>query len=211
MKLHSFEIQSKIARKGKRAAKITLKTGDVVESKTNNDKATERDELLEARSLYAIEGLKYEYQFSMFLPDDFPILPVRLVIAQWRQSCPFCACSEYSPILALRYVSGKLFITLQSDSVRRTLYELDEEMRNRWLDFRFQIRFSKQNDGEVVVFLNDKEVVNYKGKTSYSDSCGFLSKQNRYYFKMGLYRDRITEPMSIYIDEYSKREIKDKR
>jgi len=207
MEQRSFEIQSKITRKGKSTAKITLNTGDIVEAATAKNKSSERDELMESSSLYAIESSGYEYQFSMFLPDSFPIVPVRLVIAQWKQYCPLCSCSEYSPILAVRYVSGKLFITLQTDSVRHTLYELKEEIRNRWLDFRFQIRFSRQSDGEVKAFLNDKEVVNYKGITSYSESCGFLSKKNRYYFKMGLYRDQMPKSMSIYIDEYSKKEI----
>jgi hypothetical protein len=207
MELHSFEVQSKIARKGTGAAKITLNTGDVVETATDKDKASERDELMEIHSLYSVENFKYEYQFSMLLPEEFPIVPVRLVIAQWKQYCPLCSCSEYSPILAVRYTSGKLFITLQTDSGRRTLYELNEDIRNRWLDFRFQVRFSRQSDGEVRAFINNKEIINYTGITSYSEHCGFFSKQNRYYFKMGLYRDRMLEPMTIYIDEYRKKEI----
>jgi hypothetical protein len=208
MEPHSFEIQSRIVRKGTSAAKITLRTGDVVEPGTDKSKPTERDEMLEASSLVSVERTKYEYQFSMFLPDSFPIVPVRLVIAQWKQYCPEGQpCSDDSPVLAVRYVSGKLFITLQTDSVHRTLYELNDEIRNRWLDFKFQIRFSKQSDGEVKVFLNETEIINYKGITSYSESHGYFSKNNRYYFKMGLYRDRMSEPMSIYIDEYRKKEM----
>lgn len=203
----SYEIQSKIVRNGKRAAKITVRYGDKAEPSNGIDKATERDELLESRLLYAVEDIKYEYQFSMFLPDSFPILPVRLVLAQWRQDCPFCDCNKYNPILALRYVSGRLFITLQIDSVRHLLYELNEEIRGRWLDFRFEVKFSKQNNGEVIAFLNEKEIINYKGVTSYSNNCRILSAKNKYYFKMGLYRDRIYQPMTIYLDEYRKRKI----
>jgi len=203
----SLQIQSKIVRNGKRAAKITVRYGDKVEASNGADKATERDELLESRLLYAVEDVKYEYQFSMFLPDSFPILPVRLVIAQWRQDCPFCECKKKGPILALRYVSGRLFITLQADSVRQLLYEQNEEIRGRWLDFRFDVKFSKQNNGEVIAFLNENKIVNYKGVTSYSNNCRILSTKNKYYFKMGLYRDRIYEPMSIYIDKYRKRKI----
>jgi len=207
MEHHSFEIQSMIVREGKSAAKITLRTGDVVEQATSKDKASERDELMETNSLFSVEGVKYEYQFSLFLPDSFPILPVRLVIAQWKQFCPMCACSEYSPILAVRFMSGRLFITLQTDSIRQTLYEINDEIRNRWLDFKFQIRFSKHADGEVKAFLNNNQIIDFKGITSYSESCGIFSKENRYYFKMGLYRDRIPEPMSIFIDEYRKKEL----
>jgi len=205
----SFEFQSAIARKGRSAIKITLRTGDKPEAATVKDKATERDELLENTSLYAVEGSKYEYRFSMFLPDSFPITKTRLVIAQWKQFCEHCACTDYSPILALRYVSGILFITLQTNPAvkRDTLFQMKDEFRNRWLDFRFRVRFSKQKDGEVNAFLNDKEIVNYHGVTSYPDDCIWLSTENKYYFKMGLYRDKMPEPMWIYIDEYQKKEI----
>ena len=65
-------------------------------------------------------------------------------------------------ILAIRYQSGKLFITLTTDSGRRRLYELNDEIRNRWLDFKFQVRFSNQSDGEIEAFLNDKNIITYK-------------------------------------------------
>jgi hypothetical protein len=208
MESNSFEIQSNIVRNGKGAAKITLRAGDIAAPGDGKDLPTERDELLEAGFLESIEGIKYEFQFSMFLPDSFPIVPVRLVIAQWKQDCPGKApCSKYSPVLAIRYVSGRLFVTLQTDSTRKTLYELNEEVRNQWLDFKFQVRFSRQNDGEIEAFLNGKEIVNYKGITSYPDGRANPSEKNRYYFKMGLYRDRMLVPMTIYIDEYSKKEI----
>ena len=210
MEPKSFEIQSKIVHTGKGAAKIKLSAGDIAAPGNGNDLPTERDELLETDSLESIEGGKYEYQFSMFLPESFPIVPVRLVIAQWKQDCSANApCAKYSPVLAIRYVSGKLFVTLQIDSLRKTLYEHNGEIRNRWLAFKFRARFSRQNDGEVKAFLNEKEIVNYKGITSYPDGHPNPAKKNRYYFKMGLYRDRMPEPMSIYIDEYRKKEIRE--
>jgi glucose-6-phosphate 1-dehydrogenase len=63
-------------------------------------------------------------------------------------------------------------------------------------------------DGEIKAFLNDKEIINYNGITSYTENSGYASK-SRYYFKMGLYRDIMQEPMTIYIDEYRKREMTD--
>jgi len=207
MEIKSFEIQSTIVRKGKSAAKITIHTGDKTETGTGTSANSERDELLEDRSLVSIEGSKYEYKFSMFLPETFPIVSTRLVIAQWKQYCPSGqACSDDSPVVAIRYQSGKLFVTLQTDSGRVTLYTLKDEIRNRWLDFKFQIRFSKQNNGEILAFLNDQEIVHFNGIVSYSENRGYLSK-NWYYFKMGLYRNIMPEPMTIYIDEYSKKEI----
>jgi hypothetical protein len=207
MEQDAFVIQSKIVHSGKNAAKITLKYGDKVESNNGKDKDSERDELMESRKLYAVEDIKYEYQFSMLLPDSFPILPVRLVIAQWKQDCPLCSCENYSPVLALRYESGRLFITLQTDSGRHELYNTNEEIRGRWLNFKFLVRFSKSKNGEVIAFLDNKKVVDYKGVTSYSNDCRILSTKNKYFFKMGLYRDRISEPMIIFIDDYKKNRL----
>jgi hypothetical protein len=207
MELRSFEIQSAIVRRGNNASKITLRTGDVVEAGNDSSLASERDELEEAKYLNSVEDKKYQYEFSLFLPADFPIVPTRLIIAQWKQRCPRNSCSDDSPILAIRYQSGKLMITLNNDSGRHRLYELKEEARNRWLDFRFLIRFSKDS-GEITTFLNEQNIVNYKGVTSYSIKRGYDPGNNHYYFKMGLYRDRMPEPMVIYIDEYRKREIK---
>lgn len=206
MTAHSFEIQSVIFRKGHHAAKITLRSGDVSEAGNAKSLPTERDELQEKESLFSAEGVEYEYRFSMFIPEKFPIVKTRLVIAQWKQVCPGGICSDDSPIIAIRYVAGKLFITHTTDTGRDTLFQTNDEIRNRWLDFRFRIRFSKQNNGKIEAYLNDKEIINYKGVLSYSEIRGYTSV-NRYYFKMGLYRDIMTEPMTIYLDEYSKQEI----
>jgi Polysaccharide lyase len=205
----SLEIQSDVVCKGKRAAKITLRTGDIYEPGTGKSAPTERDELEETGFLESVAGIKYEYQFSMFIPQSFPIVNTRLVIAQWKQNCPHgAACSDDSPVVAIRYVAGELYITLRTDSGSQTLYKTDNDVRNQWLNFRFQIRFSRQSNGEIKAFMNDNEIINYKGITSYSEARGYASK-SRYYFKMGLYRDIMQEPMTIYIDEYRKREMTD--
>lgn len=207
MEMRSLEFQSQIVHSGHSAARITLHTGDVVEAGNDSSKASERDELREADYLMSKEGAAYRFQFSMFLPDSFPIVPTRLVIAQWKQKCPADQCSDDSPVLAVRYVSSKLFITLNTDKGRTVLYELTDEVRNKWLNFRFDIRFSQQADGEVQAYLNNQQIINYNGLTSYTSSRGYKRTANKYYFKMGLYRDRMPEPMTIYIDDYMKKEL----
>jgi hypothetical protein len=209
MEPNSIEFQSEIVRKGKSAAKITVRTNDTFEAGNAQSAPTERDELLQSALYAPYEGLKYEYEFSMFLPKDFPIVNTRLVFAQWKQYCQRgekSLCSDDSPVIALRYVGGELYITLNTDSAVTKLYRRKEEIRNKWLDFRFLIRFSRQTNGEIEVFLNNNEIINYKGVTSYSESHGYPPK-SLYYFKMGLYRDIMAEPMTIYIDEFSMKEI----
>ena len=170
---------------------------------------TERDELKEAGRLMSQESEAYEYSFSMFLPADFPIVPVRLVIAQWKQNCPDRRpCDDDSPVLAVRYVSKVLSITKNIGGKQTVLYEEKSEFRNRWLDFKFQARFSPSETGRVKAWLGDKQLVDYQGVTGNAENAatGYPSP-SYFYFKMGLYRDLMAEPMTIYIDEYRKRQL----
>lgn len=206
----AVETQTNIFRTGHSAAKITVRPQDKFEAGINGSKDSERDELLEARTLTSQENHNYEFSFSMFMPTNFPIVPVRLVIAQWKQFCPGGNCSDDSPVAAIRYVSGKLKITHQTGPEQATLFETKEELRGRWLDFKFQIRFTTNSTGRIKAWLNERPVVDYTGVTAYpEDAKTSYPHPSRFYFKMGLYRDLMAEPMTIYIDEYRKKELPD--
>ena len=205
----AVQMQTNIFRAGRGAAKITLHAHDKFEAEINGSRDSERDELLETRKLTSKENQAYEFSFSMFIPTDFPIVPTRLVIAQWKQYCPRSGnCSDNSPVLAIRYISGVLRITHQIGPHQTTLFETKEDLRDKWLNFRFQIRFSTTENGQVKAWLGDKQVVDYKGLNAYpeNDQAGYANP-SRFYFKMGLYRDVMPEPMTIYIDEYRKKEL----
>jgi hypothetical protein len=145
----------------------------------------------------------------MFLPADFPIVPVRLVLAQWKQDCDGRdPCADDSPVIAVRYVAGTLRITRQAGRHASTLFETSEEMRARWNDFVFRIRFTPRDEGLLQAWLNGRQVADYRGVTAYPETraTGYASP-SRFYFKMGLYRDLMAQPMTIYLDEYRKREL----
>ena len=200
-------MQTNIFRAGHGAAKITLRARDTFEAGINGSNDSERDELMEAKKLTSKENEAYEFSFSMFLPTNFPIVPTRLVIAQWKQCCPN-GVSDDSPVVAVRYVSGALKITHQTGPHQMTLFETNTELRGQWLDFRFQMRFSTNTTGRIKAWLNDKAVVDYTGVNAYpeNEKTGYLNP-SRFYFKMGLYRDLMAEPMTIYIDEYRKKQL----
>jgi hypothetical protein len=203
----AFKTETDIVRNGKYAAMITLRPGDMFESGEGQSNDSERDELREANRLISVEDKVYEYKFSLFLPDTFPVVPVRLVIAQWKQYCGGNKiCSDDSPVMAIRYVSGRLYITMRTDTLNTTVFQTTEEVRNRWLDFKFKVRFSRSENGFVEAWLNEKQIINAKGVNCYSSRRGYGDK-SCFYFKMGLYRDLMKVPMSIYIDEYSKKEL----
>lgn len=200
----AFEIQSDYVRSGKSAAKLILHQGDQIEEEKGT--ILERAELREPKKLMSQENLNYSYSFSIFLPPDFPIVPTRLVIAQWKQSCESGTCDPNNPVIALRYESGEFRITLQAGPEKITLYSQQETIINYWLDFKFNIRFSRNQDGCILAWLNGKEIINYEGMTAYSQTYGYPAPGN-FYFKIGLYRDQMPQTMTIYIDDYKKQQL----
>ncbi|MGB7749026.1 MAG: hypothetical protein WBN75_17245, partial [Verrucomicrobiia bacterium] len=60
----------------------------------------------------------------------------------------------------------------------------------------------------IKAWLNDKAVVDYTGVNAYPENAATsYPNPGRFYFKMGLYRDLMAEPMTLYIDEYRKRQL----
>ena len=45
-----------------------------------------------------------------------------------------------------------------------------EEFRNQWLDFKFQIRFSINQNGRIKAWLGDKQVNDYRGVNAYPEN-----------------------------------------
>jgi Polysaccharide lyase len=207
----ALTLQSAIVRAGHGAVRITLHPRDVFEPGADGDKDSERDELLEASRLTSRENIAYEYSWSMYLPADFPIVPVRLVVAQWKQYCgsDTAPCSDDSPVLAVRYIDGVLRITQSFGRSEKTvLYEEKRDLRGHWLDLRFQARFTPQSNGRIKAWLDNKQVVDYTGVTANPESAATgYPAPGFFYFKMGLYRDVMPQPMTLYLDEYRKRQL----
>jgi hypothetical protein len=195
-------MQSDVVRDGRQAARITLKAGDQIADESGSD--LERAELEEARAQESVADQTYRYSFSLFLPRDFPVVPTRLVLAQWKQRCRLESCTPDNPTVALRYENGELFITHQTTSERRELYRTTREVRGRWLDVHFELRFTRASTGLIKVWLDGVPVVDYAGVNAYPADAGY---DDRFYFKVGLYRDRMTQPMTMFVDEYRKRQF----
>jgi hypothetical protein len=202
----SVESQGSVVRAGHRALAITVRDNDRYEAASEGGAATERDELMESWWLYARSGRSYAYSFSLNLPADFPRTSERLVLAQWRQLCEAKHCEPDRPIIAIRYEDGRLQITKQDEERKVVLYQGQEDVRGRWLDFRFAVRFSSDDSGGIEATLNRQSIVSYKGSTLFRSGPGYSSNA-LIYFKTGLYRDALHRaPWTIYVDEYRKDE-----
>ncbi len=193
-------IQSTQVRSGPAALEITLRPDDPSPEISAGD--SERDELQEADRFNAQEGEVHEYRFSIRIPADFPIVDRRLVIAQWKQDTHGRSVKVDNPVVALRYVGGELSATVQDSAEKRIIGRLKEDLRDRWLDLVVRIRHSRAA-GFVSINVNGKRLADYHGPTAYSENLGYPPVAT-FYFKMGLYRDDMKQPMKIYIDDYSK-------
>ena len=185
-------MQSEIVRAGHGAAKVVVHSRDKFEAGINGNADSERAELLEAGKVISKENRTYEYSFSMFIPLDFSIVPARLFVAQWKQDYDGHApCSDDSPVVAIRYTSRVLQITHQIGRHRAALFQTGQNLRGKWTDFRFQIRFTPHEGGLLRAWLNGGQVVDYRGVSAYPESAA----------------TGYANPMTIYIDEYRKREL----
>ncbi len=191
-------VQRDVVRSGASALRFELHEGDMG-GVGGNGEATERAELQEANGLAARFGETHEYRFSMYVPHDFPIVDTRLVTSQWKQDCNDCS-KNRSPIVAQRYRRGVLFVTIETLNGRTTIYRHPETIQGRWLDLRYRIRFG-WTDGAVRLWVNGTRVADYSGPLGYPDDPPPV------YFRLGLYRDRMSQPMVIYFDDYRKERV----
>ncbi len=206
----SVEMQSNIVRVGHGAVKITLRPGDMFEAGANGNSDSERNELMESRNYVSVEDATYESSWSMYLPSDFPIVPTRLVVAQWKEFCheDVKVCSDDSPVLALRYSNGLLQITQDIDHQFHVLYETKRDIRSKWLELRFRTDFTSKRTGRIEVWIDKQKVIDFTGATANRENSesGYTSP-GHFFFKMGLYRNVMSSPMTIYLDDYSKRRV----
>jgi hypothetical protein len=185
-------VSTDYARTGTRSARITVREGDI--QQTGDDGLqTERAELDSGRHPFV--GRDVWFGFSFLIPPGFPVVDNRLVIAQWKQYGV-----SGGPLVAERYRSGDHDLTIRlPDSVwgRQKHYPLPEIKPARWNDMVYHIRFSRGADGLVAVWMNGSRVVTYQGVTA------FTAGEDSIYNKVGLYRDRWKDPMTIYFDNYT--------
>ena len=196
--------ENEVVRSGGRALAITVHAGDRFERGVDGSASTERAELMEAWWLFSRTGRTYAYAFSLYLPKDFPQTKERLVLAQWRQLCEARRCRPDRPVLAIRYEDAHLQVTRQDQDEKIVLFQGSEDVRGKWMDFRFVTRFDSGTNGSVDALLNGQAIVSYRGPTLFRPGPGYPRK-GLVYFKMGLYRDALNEPpWTMYIDEYHK-------
>ena len=156
---------------------------------------TERAELTEETAVRLCMGMEVWYAFSFLLPSDFPIVDTRLVLAQWLQECKDCT-KKHSPMVSLRYYGGILRVYVMSDRGKRRPYKQELDLRNKWVDMIFRIVPKTNKKGSLQVWMDSNQIASYRGALGHKDD------KDRFFFKMGLYRDHMQQPMRIILDRF---------
>ena len=89
-------------------------------------------------------------------------------------------------------ISTKIFFSEEA-----LLFNLKQDIpKEKWNNVIFNIKLSRGPAGFAKIWINGIKVSEYSGPT------GHLLGESKYYFKLGLYRDLMKVPMTMFIDDY---------
>jgi Polysaccharide lyase len=179
----AWEISKEQASHGSSSVKITMSKEEGLA-----ENGRERAEL---RDISISLGRDVWYRIDMFIPADFPIIKNNLVLIQLKQA------GDANPVYSVRFSEGNMFIRQRFDDV-----QIDYDLKAAtprlgvWNRFVVRTKISRGDDGILDAWINNKQLVAYRGKTAF-DSEGDVT-----YFKFGHYRDITDVSMTIFYDNF---------
>lgn len=186
----AIEVVRGEARRGERSVRVTVRPGDVAQRGSDGE-ATERAELDSGKGPLLGRDVWTGYAFRV--PADFPVVDVRLCFSQWKQE------GQGSPLVAQRYRDGRHYLTIRRPGRSTLEVDLPRLEHGRWHDMVVRIRVStSERDGRVEAWMDGELVVSHRGATA------FAAGEDRFYHKVGLYRDHWPVPMTISFDAYAR-------
>jgi Polysaccharide lyase len=122
-----------------------------------------------------ITGGERWYGWSIYFPNDYPnVWPVKTAIGQFHQTGAF-------PVWMVQHAPAGLYLDRHSSSGTQERFHLIDEarLRGQWHHIEMQVRWSRQTDGFLRVWVNGEQRVDYFGPTFHAAEV---------YFKYGVYR-----------------------
>lgn len=112
------------------------------------------------------------------------------IFAQWKQFG-----NTNSPFLSLRYINGFLQSKFchSSNQVKTNLAPLSS---NIWYDISVNYQLNQNQTGHFSIWLDGQKIQTYKGPL------GFSPNGNAIHFHLGIYRDQLTIPQTLYFDQF---------
>jgi peptide/nickel transport system ATP-binding protein len=194
---HSAVVQSDVVRTGTRACRFELRPGDYI---SQGHRAELRD------PYNAVWDEEVWYGFSTFIAKNFELPDESgCVLAQWHDQAKLGDPSGKPPI-AIRYRSGRLFITAAYGRVAGPDVDIRYEFWSKadfpkgvWHDFVFRVLWCRHGTSEVESWLNKSRIVDWRGPLAYENEA------EGPYFKLGVYWSPPgSKPIVVYHDNYSR-------
>lgn len=183
----AVKISTNHARAGAKSLEVTVREGDMA-SPGGDGFTTERADMDSGH--YPLLNQDAWYSFSVLFPTNFPLVDTRLVFGTCKQS------DVARPIVAQRFRKGRHTLTVEAHGKRKE-FSLPKPKLGAWHDMVYHLRYAEDKTGRVEVWMDGKKVADYAGPTAEPNF------KNAFYFKMGLYRDQMKQPMTAYFDNYA--------
>lgn len=135
----------------------------------------ERSELSQRNKYNNVDGNTHWYSWSFYLPEDFPnVMPTKVALGQFHQY-------HGSPVLMFQHRYDGFFIDRQFFGHTQTLTKLieEEDLRGKWHTIVMNVKWSREKDGLIKIWVNDELKYTYEGLNLTESSS---------YFKFGIYR-----------------------
>ena len=169
-------------RAGRHSIRFEVRAGDCSWNTlgfSDCDTDRERHELVQIGRTQR-QGDAYWYGWSIYLPVDYPVVfPAKVALGQFHEIVPV--------IWLFRNKDGGYYVNRQDDFGASYGFDKileDEEMRGVWNDIELFVRWMPDETGEFAVWLNGKQVYDYRGPTMQRDATP--------YFKFGIYRNVVS-------------------
>ncbi len=177
-------------RMGKKSIRFELRAGDCGKDKDGGWSDCKKDrERHELSGRYRVSKGERWYAWSIYLPKDFiNVHPTSTMLAQFHQQ-------NKHVIWMFKNKHGGYWIEnyVPEYTVSSTQILTREQMLGKWNDILVNVNWSHKDDGFFKVWVNNKLVHDFKGKTK--------SKGVKTYFKFGIYRSKV----SVYELKYKKK------
>lgn len=178
---YGYQVVSKAdghpVRAGDNALRFEVRAGDCSWGPGWNDcdNGRERHEMLSTDSWSGGEGW---YHWSIYLPEDYPIIyPVKVALGQFHQK-------GSHPVWMFQNGNGGYIVDNQTSGLSGWMTPIltDGEMRGKWNDILIHARWTSERDGFFYVYVN--------GETEPRHSWSGPTKKpgQQVYFKFGIYR-----------------------
>lgn len=154
-------------------------------------KDIDRSEISEKEHVHVKLDNSVWYLISFYFPKGFFIADNRLVFAQWKQYAPHYG----SPFLSARYINNKFSFKVTGENVVKK-FNKKIDLRGKWHVIIVNYKLGTNQTGFAKGWLDSELVMDYKGEMDYSPAPNYI------FFKMGLYRDTLEQPQTIYFNKF---------